>query len=145
MASHVPLALAAAVVLALQGCGGCTDTPPEAPPAPVQGHLPPVAEEKAAAPAAEDQHLCALLIFSDVEEGPAPLRVQLTAEGDCTAGTAKFAWDFGDDSPPATGPNVVHTFEKPGTYVVRATISSDELPGMDDTDEWEIIVTEPAS
>ena len=137
-------ALALALAAGLYGCGGCQDSPPEAPPAPVKGQLPEVPQAQPAAEPAEDRHLCAVLVFSDIDTGPAPLQVQLSAEGDCTLGTAKVTWDFGDGSPPATGNAPIHTFEKPGTYTVKGTISSDELPDLDDVDDVEIVVTAPA-
>lgn len=132
----------------LQGCGGCGGTaspPAQSPPKPVQGNAP-QAQAPAAAPpvqAEEAKDACALLIFSSVEGGPAPLSVQLTAEGDCTQGTARFEWDFGDGSPKATGDAVVHTFEKPGTYTVKGRITSSDLPGLEDVDDTEILVTSP--
>lgn len=132
----------------LQGCGGCGGTanpPPQSPPKPVQGNAP-KAQVPAAAPPVQGQEAkdaCALLVFSSVDGGPAPLSAQLTAEGDCTKGTARFEWDFGDGSPKATGDAVVHTFEKAGTYTVKGRITSDELPGLEDVDDTEIVVTSP--
>lgn len=140
------------LVALLEGCGGCSGTanpPPQSPPKPVQGNAPqakgPAAAPPAAAPVQEARDACALLIFSSVDGGPAPLSAQLTAEGDCTKGTARFEWDFGDGSPKATGDTVVHTYEKAGTYTVKARITSDELPGLEDVDDVEIVVTSPSN
>lgn len=130
----------------LTGCGGCEPPPPPPAPPPVQGVAP---ERPAAAPAqtkaapAGDQHACGILVFTNVDNGPAPLQAQLTAEGDCTIGTARIQWDFGDGSPAATGESVVHTFEKAGTYSVRGRITSDALAGVEDSDDVEIVVTAP--
>jgi len=137
------LYLFAAVAVAFQGCGGCHDRTPEAPPKPVQGNArkAPVRKEPAEVPPPKDA--CAVLIFTDIDDGTAPLSTQLTAEGDCTQGTAKIEWDFGDGSPKATGENIIHTFEKPGTYMVKAKITSDEMPGVEDSDDLEIVVNAP--
>jgi chitodextrinase len=140
------IALLLAVLLAAVACSGCQEkTPPPPPPtpAPVKGHLPEPAVTVPPAAAAEARDMCALLIFSNIEEGAAPLAVQFTAEGDCTSGTAKFTWDFGDGSPGATGETVVHTFEKAGTYKVKGRVTSDEIAGIEDVDEVEIIITAP--
>jgi PKD repeat protein len=108
----------------------------------VKGNVPEIVPTVPAA-AAEPKEICALLIFSNIDEGAAPLSVQLTAEGDCTSGTPRFDWDFGDGSPGATGETVVHTFEKAGTYTVKGKVTSDEIPGMEDVDEVDIVVTAP--
>jgi hypothetical protein len=147
MSSSNPIArLACVLALAssLAGCGGCQDKAPEAPPKPVQGNVPPAQAPAAApVPAQEAKEICAVLIFANVDTGSAPLSAQLTAEGDCTSGTARFDWDFGDGSPGATGETVVHTFEKPGNYTVTGKISSDALPGAVDSDTVDIVVTAP--
>jgi len=138
-----------ALFFVFQGCGGCSGPgkAPEPPPKPVQGNAPQAAAPAAVAtvPVAEMKDACALLVFSSVETGAAPLNTQLTAEGDCTKGTARFEWDFGDGTPGATGDTVVHTFEKPGTFTVKGKITSDELPGAEDVDTVEILVTAPQS
>lgn len=136
---------AALAILAsgLTGCGGCEGPPPPAPP-PVQGVVPaPPAPAAAQGTPLPDQHVCAVLVFTNVDGGEAPLQAELTAEGDCTKGTARVEWNFGDGSPPATGTSLVHTFEKPGTYKVVGKITSDELPGLEDNDDVEIVVTAP--
>jgi len=138
------LAVVAIAAASLTGCGGCEEPPPPPAPPPVQGVLPEqAAPAKPNPPPVPDQHACGVLVFTNVDGGAAPLQAQLTAEGDCTKGTAKVEWDFGDGSPAATGPNVVHTFEKPGTFTVRGKITSDELPGIEDSDTVEIVVTAP--
>ncbi len=81
-----------------------------------------------------------MLVIPETEEGPAPLRVQLSAEGDCTQGQPIFTWDFGDGSPPTTGPIVTHTFEKPGKYRVEATVRSSANPDLVDSDFAEVSV-----
>lgn len=138
----IPLVASLLAAAALHGCSGCQESPPPPPPptpAPVQG-IAPAPAATAAVQAAEPQDICALLIFANTESGPAPFSAQFTAEGDCTDGQARFDWDFGDGSPGATGETVVHTFEKPGRYTVKARITSDKLPGVEDEDELEIEV-----
>ena len=77
----------AAIIALVQGCGGCggSGTPPEPPPKPVKGNIPPTQAAPPPAAMAPDEEIkdaCALLVFANVEEGPAPLVTQLTAEGD---------------------------------------------------------------
>jgi PKD repeat protein len=38
----------------------------------------------------------------------------------------EFTWDFGDESDLATGANVTHTYEAPGTYLVTAIATSNQ-------------------
>ncbi len=37
-------------------------------------------------------------------------------------GISEWIWDFGDSSPPQTGPVVWHQYERPGTYSVKLTV-----------------------
>jgi hypothetical protein len=134
------LAVAALVAVWANGCGGCQDAPVEPPP-PVKGVLP--KPQEAPRRAIEPKEICAVLVFSNPESGPAPLAVHLTAEGDCTSGTARVQWDFGDGSPGATGETVIHTFEKPGTYKVIGKMTSDALPGIEDSDDIDVEVLAP--
>ncbi len=139
-------AVLAPLLCTLAGCGGCQESPPPPPPpAAVQGILPTVPKPVAAGATIPSQRVCAVLVFANPEEGPAPLQTQLTAEGDCTDGEARVSWDFGDGTPPATGMAVIHTYEKAGTYTARGKITSDALPGVEDSDEIEVLVTAPAS
>lgn len=84
-----------------------------------------------------------MLAFANREGGAAPLEVQFSAEGDCTDGTARFDWDFGDGSPATTGAQPIHTFEKPGTFKVKVKVTSDAIPGAEDSDEVDLVVTAP--
>ena len=86
---------------------------------------------------------CGVFAFADVEAGPAPLKVLLTAEGDCTEGEVSFLWDFGDGSPPVSETTAVHTYEKPGNYKARVHIESTTNPKLEDTDDVDIVVTPP--
>jgi hypothetical protein len=128
---------------ALHGCESCQQPQTEAPPKAVSGNPlqpPSAAQEETAIPAKE---ACAVLVFVNEESGPAPYTAQLTAEGDCTSGNANVDWDFGDGSPRTTGKTVVHTFEKPGSFTVTGKITSDELPGVEDSDTVDVTVTAP--
>lgn len=141
-----PLGVLALLGSFASGCGGCQGTAPEAPPKAVRGNPPQAAAPAAgepAQPAPAAKEACAVLVFTNVDAGPAPLSAQLTAEGDCTSGTVKFTWEFGDGSPNATGDTVVHTFEKPGNYTVKGTATSDALPGVSDSDTVDIVVAAP--
>jgi len=83
---------------------------------------------------------CGVLLIAETEQGTAPLHVEFSAEGDCTSGQPVFTWDFGDGSPPAAGPVVTHTFEKPGKYRVEVTVKSTADPTLDDRDSTEVTV-----
>ena len=69
-------------------------------------------------------------------EGPAPhtVRFTCTSEGEIT----EHIWDFGDGSYLSTKPNPVHTYQLPGTYTVRMTVSG---PGGTTTTERTECVT----
>ncbi len=64
--------------------------------------------------------------------GPAPLPVEFTMTETNAKGPVKYEWDFGDGSPRATGKDQKHTYDKPGTFVVRvvATDSSGAFDHM---------------
>ncbi|GIW40641.1 MAG: hypothetical protein KatS3mg076_1218 [Candidatus Binatia bacterium] len=121
------------------GCGGCQE-PELAPPGPVEGRLPAV-RKGPPGPVTPATHQCGVLAIPSTEEGKAPLVVHFTAEGDCTKGEPLFRWSFGDGSPPAEGPAVLHTFERPGEYEVSVEVRSSTDPELADRDEVEIRVT----
>jgi outer membrane protein assembly factor BamB/PKD repeat protein len=76
---------------------------------------------------------------ADVVEGPASLVVNLAAAGvDPESGPLTYAWDFGDGST-GTGQLVEHTYELPGTYTARVTVTDDG--GLTASDEVVIKVT----
>ena len=75
--------------------------------------------------------------------GPAPLSVSLEVQviGPGDAGT--FHWSFGDGTPDAHQPIVVHVFDKPGTYTVKIEVASDApAKGMDEI-EVEVLPPTP--
>lgn len=56
--------------------------------------------------------------------GTAPLGVEFSSS--CTVGTPdSYVWDFGDDTQ-SDQKNVIHVFEKPGTYDVTLTVTEGE-------------------
>ena len=131
--------LAVAVVIVLSGCGGCQEQQ-ISPPKPVVGKLPPVPGRKLQTPLPA-KPACAVFAFSEPAEGPAPLKVQFRAEGDCSEGQANYLWSFGDGTPPAPGEILVHTYEKPGTYKAVVEVSSSTNPSLRDKDDIEVQVT----
>lgn len=53
-------------------------------------------------------------------KGTAPMGVEFTS--DCTVGApTSYAWDFGDGTV-SDQKDIIHVFEKPGTYVVKLTV-----------------------
>lgn len=58
--------------------------------------------------------------------GSAPLSVAFLAAAtyDHCDSEPTFAWEFGDGSPPASGPSASHTYGSPGSYAWTATASS---------------------
>jgi cytochrome c len=79
---------------------------------------------------------------ADIDEGPAPLKVQLSAEGMCTDADGDYEWTFGDDTATVKGPTATHTYTKPGTYTANVKIS-DTAHNVGDTDEASITVSQP--
>lgn len=58
--------------------------------------------------------------------GKAPMGVEFTS--DCSVGEPKtYLWDFGDGSQ-SDQKNLIHVFEKPGTYAVKLTVTDGALP-----------------
>ena len=79
-------------------------------------------------------------ITAEPSEGDAPLEVNLSAVSAEEFGRVKrVIWDFGDgERDEKSGANVVHIFEKPGTYGVRVNIFNEN--GAHAEDRREIIV-----
>lgn len=76
---------------------------------------------------------------SDVESGPAPLKVAFTATGEDPEGEdLTYAWDFGDGSK-GEGAEAEHTYTEPGTYTARVTAT--DASGATATDTVAIEVT----
>ena len=101
-----------------------------------------VGEPAADAEADEDD----LVLFAEglpEEDGPAPLKVQFTVES-LVGGEMdgpKFAWDFGDGSPPSQEASPTHVYENPGEYTV--TIRVVDATGQRGWDEVEVEVYAP--
>ena len=73
-------------------------------------------------------------------EGPAPHTVRFTCTSD--GQIKEHIWDFGDGSYLSTDVNPVHTYQLPGTYTVRLTVSG---PGGTTTTERTECVTVSAN
>jgi len=70
-------------------------------------------------------------VTADPVAGPAPLVVQLTAAID-GGWDHQLSWDFGDGSTagPKTTTGILHTFDSPGVYHVRARATSGDRVGV---------------
>ena len=75
----------------------------------------------------------------DGTNAPATYRL----EGDALRGTAPytFHWDFGDGQQ-ATGQNVRHTYENPGSYIATLTVT--DATGQNASDTTPSIHVDPA-
>ena len=77
---------------------------------------------------------------ADPQTGNAPLTVSFTSSGSDPEGqTLVYSWDFGDGGR-AFGQNATHTYQQPGTYMAKVTVTDPD--GGTGTAEVEIIVTE---
>ena len=126
---------------AAAGCSGCQERE-LLPRAPVEGKLP-LAPGLIKRPATPAHPACAVLAFPSADRGPAPLLIQMEAQGDCSEGEVIFSWDFGDGTPPATGALLNHTFEKPGSYHVKVTATSSVNKKLQDSDDFKVVVQKP--
>ena len=77
---------------------------------------------------------------ADPQTGNAPLTVSFTSSGSDPEGqTLVYSWDFGDGGR-AFGSSATHTYQQPGTYMAKVTVTDPD--GSTGTAEVEIIVTE---
>jgi len=58
-------------------------------------------------------------------------------------GIVEWIWDFGDASPPSTGPYVWHKYDRSGEYTVRLTVVDSFGSGDSNTTELIVVVSEP--
>jgi hypothetical protein len=67
-----------------------------------------------------------IIVWSEANpnKGAAPLKVSFVADPPPDVPDAFYTWNFGDDSAPATGQSVAHTFNKPGIYKVILKVSN---------------------
>jgi nucleoid-associated protein YgaU len=139
--------IAVAIATLAGGCSSCQQ-PEEAPPAAPEAagqpaaEAPPAAPEAPAAqaPAGEEEAECFVILDANPDYGAAPLKVEFTADVDCTSGEPTYAWDFGDGSPISTEANPVHTYTKPGDFPATVTVTG--TGGGTDSDELDILVEE---
>jgi hypothetical protein len=60
-------------------------------------------------------------IDASPKSGDAPLEVGFSGT-QSTGDNLSYTWDFGDDSPPASGVETTHTYSRRGTYTVTLTV-----------------------
>lgn len=144
--------IAVALATLAGGCSSCQQ-PEEAPSAPAPAAAPDAAAQpQAAEPAPAEQAPaaqvppvgvdadCFVILDANPDYGAAPLKVEFSADVDCTSGEPTYAWDFGDGSPVSTEANPVHTYTKPGDYPASVTVTGSG--GGTDSDELDILVEE---
>jgi len=74
-------------------------------------------------------------------EGVVPLTVDFRGVGrDSDGQVVGYAWDFGDGGS-ATGARATHTYDSPGRYVARLTVTDND--GLTDSDGARVRVNEP--
>jgi len=84
------------------------------------------------------------VINASPQDGHAPLTVTFDASrSHDDAGIAEYHWDFGDphDTLPASSATATHTFQYPGTYLVKLTVIDED--GTLDSEILAIIATNP--
>ena len=68
-------------------------------------------------------------IASDILVGPSPYTVDLdgtaSSDPDPDGSITTYEWNFGDGSPPASGPTATHTFGGAGVYFVTLAVTDD--------------------
>jgi len=99
--------------------------PAEAAEAPHQAPPPAAAPPDAGVPDApqNDEDDCIVVADANPDYGPPPLAVAFSAEAECSGGTPKYDWDFGDGSPHSTEANPSHNYTKPGEYTATVTVA----------------------
>jgi hypothetical protein len=133
------------IAAAFSGCGGCNDSKaPSAPapaatvpPAPAAGQAPAEAP-KAAAPAADSEVDCFVIVDAEPDFGAPPLNVNFITEIDCTGQPVTYSWDFGDGTKGGNDPKPSHSYAKAGDYVATVTVSAPD--GGTGSDEIDITV-----
>jgi len=84
------------------------------------------------------------VIDASPQQGHAPLTVTFDAHYSHDDGTiAEFHWNFGDphDTLPASGASATHTYQHPGTYLVKLTVIDED--GKLDSEILAIVATNP--
>jgi len=102
--------------------------------APAAGNAPPAPGEP------DNEGDCIVVADANPDYGPPPLKVDFSAEAECSGGQPTYKWDFGDGSPPNGEANPSHTYAKPGDYTASVTVSATD--GATASDEIDITVEE---
>lgn len=124
--------------------GGCTKSEEKAPAAKATVAAPPAAASPAAmqAPAAADEPADELYVDleGDPDEGAPPLTVTWTSEVEDGTPPYTYKWDFGDGTPPGSGANPTHVYQKAGEYTATLTVTDSK--GITGSEEYDILVEE---
>ena len=79
--------------------------------------------------------------FTTSQIGTAPnatVTFDASSSSDPESSISNYTWDFGDQTPPGSGPQASHTFTSAGTYAVKLTVT-DQL-GLTDTTSEQVVV-----
>ena len=104
--------------------------------APAAGQAPEA--PKAAAPAADSEVDCFVIVDAEPDFGAPPLNVNFITEIDCTGQPVTYSWDFGDGAKGGNDPKPVHKYDKAGDYVATVTVTAPD--GGTGSDEIDITV-----
>jgi len=120
----------------IAGCGGCQEETKGPPPtAAVEAAPKAAAPREGDADAEEGDTDLIVWVSGEPDSGPVPLAVTFSAESlEEVFDNPSYEWDFGDGSPISKEAAPVHTYEKPGQYTARVTVTQvDGRSGQDET------------
>ena len=130
------------VVLAVVVAAGCTREPEKttvaATPVAIVAATPP--PQAAAKPPAEPVEELYVDLEAEPDEGEPPLSVTFTTSVEDGVPPLTYTWDFGDSSPPGTGANPTHVYQKEGEYTAVVTVKDSK--GVSGSEEVDILVEE---
>lgn len=81
-------------------------------------------------------------VFSAVVDGQS-VALDGSGSSDPDGSITEYTWDFGDGSPPVSGPTASTTYAAPGTYTVTLTVRDDEGATASTTQEITVSSTPP--
>jgi len=61
------------------------------------------------------------IVATNATSGVIPFNVNATVNAIGGTPPYQFTWDFGDGTPQATGNTVTHTYQSPGTYILKVS------------------------